>query len=123
MELLEKEGSGIIVYLRSHEGRGIGLLNKIEAYRLQDTGLDTVEANQKLGFSADPRSFLVAAQILKVLGVHRVRLLTNNPRKISDLENSGIQVNERIPLESQISNENRIYLNTKREKLGHLLRH
>jgi len=114
------EGRGVIIYVRQ-EGRGIGLLNKIKAYALQDDGKDTVEANELLGFPPDAREYSVAAQILSDLGVRKARLLTNNPSKPSALEDFGIEIVERIPLEVRPQSENIRYLQTKREKLGHLL--
>lgn len=111
---------GILIYLRQ-EGRGIGLVNKLKAYALQEQGLDTVEANLELGLPADDRNYAVAYQILKQLGVEAVRLLTNNPLKVAAVEHFGIKVSERIPLEVIPTNENRGYLKTKKEKLGHFL--
>lgn len=117
---IASEGSGILIYLRQ-EGRGIGLSNKIKAYKLQDDGLDTVEANHALGFEADRRSFLVAAAIIRSLGVDSIRLLTNNPQKVKSLESASINVNERIPLTIPENKYNALYFRTKREKLGHFL--
>ena len=114
------EQGGILLYLRQ-EGRGIGLVNKIKAYALQDQGLDTVEANHHLGFAADERDYGWAAQMLRVLGVSQVRLMTNNPHKVTSLENYGIAVSERVPLEAGSCGSNIKYLRAKREKLGHLL--
>jgi 3,4-dihydroxy 2-butanone 4-phosphate synthase/GTP cyclohydrolase II len=120
MSIIEKEGSGIVLYMRQ-EGRGIGLLNKIRAYRLQDEGKDTVEANEALGFHADVRDYSLAAQILLDLGVRKVRLLTNNPKKVIGLKGFGIEVVERVPIEVKPSSTNERYLKTKRDKLGHLI--
>ncbi len=113
-------GQGVLVYMRQ-EGRGIGLINKIKAYHLQEQGLDTVEANQQLGFEADLRDYGIGAQILKDVGVGKMRLLTNNPRKISGLSGHGLAVLERIPIEMDASVFNEKYLHTKKSKLGHLL--
>ena len=117
---IEAEEEGVVVYLRQ-EGRGIGLINKLRAYSLQDGGLDTVEANERLGFPADLRNYGVGAQILSDLGIHRLRLLTNNPRKIAGLGGYGLQVEERVPLVMDAGTHNADYLAVKRDKLGHLL--
>jgi 3,4-dihydroxy 2-butanone 4-phosphate synthase/GTP cyclohydrolase II len=123
MRKIDDEGAGVVVYIRGHEGRGIGLRHKLEAYALQDGGLDTVEANIELGFSPDARDYGVGAQILVDLGISRMRLLTNNPVKRAGLEGYGLDIVERIPLQSDPNPENIRYLETKREKLGHLLDH
>lgn len=117
---IEAEGKGVLLYMRQ-EGRGIGLINKLKAYRLQDQGLDTVEANEKLGFAADLRDYGIGAQILKDLGVRKMRLLTNNPRKIAGLKGYELEVVERVPLQIGLHSENIRYLQTKKTKLGHLL--
>jgi len=121
MEVLQQAGRGVLVYLRQ-EGRGIGLLNKLHAYRLQDEGLDTVEANERLGFPADKRDYGIGAQILRDLGVRKIRVLTNNPKKVSRLEVYGLEVVEQRPIEVPANDVNRKYLQTKRTKLGHTLR-
>lgn len=120
MQAVQKEGRGVIVYLRQ-EGRGIGLINKIRAYRLQDQGLDTVEANVALGLPVDARDFTLAKQIYDYLYIREVRLLTNNPEKIQTLKDSGINVVERIALHVGENVENERYLHTKADKLGHLI--
>ncbi|MFZ1081050.1 MAG: bifunctional 3,4-dihydroxy-2-butanone-4-phosphate synthase/GTP cyclohydrolase II [Candidatus Kryptoniota bacterium] len=120
MQMVEKEGAGVILYMRQ-EGRGIGLVNKIKAYKLQDDGIDTVEANEKLGFKADLRDYGIGAQILVDLGAKKMRLLTNNPKKIVGLEGYGLEVVERIPIEIEPNEINQKYLETKRDKLGHLI--
>jgi len=121
MRLIEAEGSGVILYMRQ-EGRGIGLVNKLHAYKLQEKGLDTVEANEKLGFGADLRDYGISAQILTDLGVKSVRLLTNNPKKVLGLQGYGVDIVERIDLQIKPSRFNQRYLATKRDKLGHLLK-
>jgi 3,4-dihydroxy 2-butanone 4-phosphate synthase/GTP cyclohydrolase II len=120
MAMVEKEGKGVIVYMRQ-EGRGIGLVNKLKAYCLQDMGKDTVEANEELGFKADMRDYGIGAQILADLGLHKIRLMTNNPRKIIGLEGYGIEVVERVPIETKPHQENIEYLKAKAKKMGHLL--
>ena len=120
MEAIEAEGRGVILYMRQ-EGRGIGIENKIRAYKLQDEGMDTVEANQALGFKADQRDYGVGAQILRHLGVRDMRILTNNPRKFKALQGYGLQIIERVPIEIESNPKNERYLATKRDKLGHLL--
>ena len=117
---IAKEPAGIVLYL-PQEGRGIGLINKLKAYELQDEGLDTVEANQRLGFEADTRDYQFAAEALKALDVKSVRLLSNNPDKVQQLEQSGIRVVERVPCRPRTSHHSRAYLRTKKDKLGHLL--
>lgn len=112
--------SGVLLYL-PQEGRGIGLMNKLRAYELQDSGLDTVQANEELGFAADSRDYRFSAEALRLLGIHRVRLLSNNPDKVRQLEQAGIRVVERVPCRPRTSRISRAYLETKRTKLGHWL--
>jgi len=119
LSLMASDGAGILIY-EQQEGRGIGLMPKLQAYELQDTGLDTVEANERLGFKADHREFGLPADILKSLGVNNVRLLSNNPDKVAALERAGITVSERVPCEVPASAHAEDYLRTKKEKLGHL---
>jgi 3,4-dihydroxy 2-butanone 4-phosphate synthase/GTP cyclohydrolase II len=120
MRLIEQAGRGLVLYMRQ-EGRGIGLANKLHAYALQEEGLDTVEANEKLGFSADLRDYGVGAQILADLGLRQIRLLTNNPRKVVGLQGYGLKIVERVPLVIPPSAFNHRYLDTKKQKLGHLI--
>lgn len=121
LKTIAETGNGILLYIRQHEGRGIGLVNKVKAYELQDGGMDTVEANQALGFPADLRDYGIGAQILVDLGVKQIRLLTNNPRKIVGLEGYGLSVVERVALKVPQHEKNAQYLKTKKDKLGHLL--
>jgi len=120
LRLIAESGAGALVY-QQQEGRGIGLINKLHAYELQDQGLDTVTANEQLGFRPDQRDYRMAAEVLKHLGIRRVRLLSNNPEKVSGLEREGIRVDERVPLEVPPSSTARDYLKIKKEKLGHIL--
>ena len=120
LRTLAKQGTGVFLYMRQ-EGRGIGLHNKIKAYSLQDNGLDTVDANKSLGFAPDLRHYGVGAQILRDLGVRKLRLLTNNPRKVVGLSGFGLEIVERVPVEASVTDENRNYLRTKRARMGHIL--
>ncbi len=121
MEAIAHEGGGVVLYIRHQEGRGIGLLDKLHAYNLQDLGLDTVEANEALGHPPDKRDYGIGSQILYDLGVRKIRLLTNNPKKIYGLEGFGLEVVERVPISVPSNPHNQRYLDTKRQKLGHLL--
>jgi 3,4-dihydroxy 2-butanone 4-phosphate synthase/GTP cyclohydrolase II len=122
MRMIAEVGAGAIVYL-DQEGRGIGLLNKLKAYELQDAGHDTVEANERLGFAPDLRNYGIGAQILIDLGLSAIRVLTNNPRKLVGLDGYGLEIVERVPILSEATDENRAYLSVKRDKLGHLIAH
>jgi GTP cyclohydrolase II len=119
LAMIAEQGAGVLIY-EQQEGRGIGLMAKLQAYELQDAGLDTVEANERLGFKADQREFAMPAGILKALGVSKVRLLSNNPDKVAALERGGVEVMERIPCEVTPSSHAEDYLKTKKEKMGHL---
>ncbi|HEY2545368.1 MAG TPA: GTP cyclohydrolase II [Candidatus Acidoferrum sp.] len=120
LKKIGQAGSGVLLYL-PQEGRGIGLMNKLRAYELQDGGMDTVEANETLGFAADARDYDFSAQILKKLGAKKIRLLSNNPEKVRQLETAGIRVAERVPCQPRISKTSRAYLQTKKRKMGHIL--
>jgi 3,4-dihydroxy 2-butanone 4-phosphate synthase/GTP cyclohydrolase II len=120
MKIIEENGQGVVLYMRQ-EGRGIGLVNKLKAYELQDKGFDTVEANIKLGFKADLRDYGIGAQILVDLGIRSMRLMTNNPKKIVGLEGYGLKVVERVSMETTPHEKNLVYLKTKKKKLGHIL--
>jgi 3,4-dihydroxy 2-butanone 4-phosphate synthase/GTP cyclohydrolase II len=122
MRQIAEAGRGVIVYL-DQEGRGIGLLNKLRAYELQDTGADTVQANQHLGFAPDLRNYGIGAQILRDLGLTSVRIMTNNPRKLVGVDGYGLEIVERVPLVVNLTSENKSYLDVKRDKLGHLFAH
>jgi 3,4-dihydroxy 2-butanone 4-phosphate synthase/GTP cyclohydrolase II len=122
LSMIEREGAGVLLYL-SQEGRGIGLLNKLRAYRLQEDGLDTVDANLKLGLPADLRDYGIGAQILVDLGLSSIRILTNNPKKIHGLEGYGLSVTDQVPIQAVPNPHNEEYLRTKRERLGHILHH
>ncbi len=119
LSMIRDEGAGILIY-EQQEGRGIGLMAKLQAYELQDSGLDTVEANERLGFKADERDFALPGRMLKALGVTQARLLSNNPEKVEALERAGVEVIERVPCEVEASTHAEEYIRTKKEKLGHL---
>ncbi len=121
LEIIAREGKGVLVYIMGHEGRGIGIVNKIKAYNLQDQGYDTVEANEKLGYAPDLRDYGIGVQILLDLGIKKMRLLTNNPRKIVALEGYGLEVVERVPLITDTCEHNQRYIQTKKIKLGHMI--
>jgi 3,4-dihydroxy 2-butanone 4-phosphate synthase/GTP cyclohydrolase II len=120
MEMVDNEGKGVVLYMKQ-EGRGIGLLNKLKAYKLQENGLDTVEANLQLGFDMDERDYGVGAQILRELGVTKIRLITNNPKKRVGLMGYGLEIVENLPIEIRPNKHNERYLKTKRDKLGHMI--
>ncbi len=121
LETIAKEGKGVLVYILGHEGRGIGIANKIRAYALQEEGYDTVEANEKIGYPADLRDYGIGVQILLDLGVRKMKLMTNNPRKIIALEGFGLEIVDRVPLKIDPNPHNRVYLNVKKNKLGHMI--
>jgi 3,4-dihydroxy 2-butanone 4-phosphate synthase/GTP cyclohydrolase II len=121
MQMVEKEGKGVILYM-NQEGRGIGLMNKIKAYKLQEEGLDTVDANIHLGFKPDEREYGVGAEILQILGVKKMRLLTNNPVKRIGLESYGLEIVENVPIEVEPNIYNRFYIETKKNRMGHTIK-
>jgi 3,4-dihydroxy 2-butanone 4-phosphate synthase/GTP cyclohydrolase II len=120
MEMIEKEGKGVVIYM-NQEGRGIGLINKLHAYNLQENGLDTVDANIKLGFKMDQRDYGLGAQILRSLGIKKMRLMSNNPTKRAGLNGYGIEIVETVPIEIQSNIHNELYLKAKRDRMGHTI--
>jgi 3,4-dihydroxy 2-butanone 4-phosphate synthase/GTP cyclohydrolase II len=121
LQHIGEEGEGVVVYIRGHEGRGIGLSHKLKAYELQEKGMDTVEANEALGFAADLRDYGIGAQILVDIGVSTMRFMSNNPKKVAGIEGYGLKIIDWVPLQTVPTEENLNYLRTKRDKLGHLL--
>jgi 3,4-dihydroxy 2-butanone 4-phosphate synthase/GTP cyclohydrolase II len=121
MEMIETEGKGAIIYM-NQEGRGIGLINKLKAYKLQEEGYDTLEANIKLGFKGDERDYGIGAQIIRELGISKMRLMSNNPTKRTGLIGYGLEIIENVPLEIESNEHNELYLKTKRDKMGHVLK-